>query len=77
MSYSCAVAKSERDWAMMDHFRGCFICNTRSRRCSSSALVQALAKAFLDLRLSFLEPLDALDDVCVSRPFGDGCALEM
>jgi hypothetical protein len=39
------------DCAMTDHFRGCCICRTRSRRWSSSAFVHALARAFLDLLL--------------------------
>lgn len=65
-----AAEKSESDCAMMDHLRGCFICKTRSRRCSSSALAQALASAFLDLSRSFFELLGEEDLGVLVGAFG-------
>lgn len=39
----------DNDSAITDHFKGCCICNTESRRCSSSAGAHAVGNAFLVL----------------------------
>ena len=39
----------DKDSAITDHFKGCCICNTKSRRCSSSAGAHAVGNAFLVL----------------------------
>jgi hypothetical protein len=57
---AAANAISDSDCAINDHFRGCCICNTRSRRLSSSAFVHALARAFFDLALVMSVPPDVV-----------------
>lgn len=39
----------DNDSAITDHFKGCCICKTKSRRCSSSAGAHAVGNAFLVL----------------------------
>ena len=45
----------DNDSAITDHFNGCCICNTRSRRCSSSDGAHAVGNAFLVLAEEVME----------------------